>query len=90
MRIIEEGYNPVNAKNPTRGELVDKQLNATALSMIQKALTPKDFAHIRPFNTAKKAWDYLTDMFIGNASIQSSKFDEVVNDCDGFAMLDEE
>ena len=23
MRIVEEGYNPVNAKNPTRGELVE-------------------------------------------------------------------
>jgi hypothetical protein len=47
-------------------------------------------AHIRAFSTAKEAWDYLTELIIGNASIQSSKFDEVNNDPDGFAMVDGE
>ena len=90
MRIVEEGFSPYDAKKLTRAEVVDKQINATALCMIQKALTPKDFAHIRQFSTAKEAWDHLTELYIGNASIQSSKFDEVNNESDGFAMQDDE
>jgi hypothetical protein len=46
--------------------------------------------HVRALFTAKEAWDYLTELFIGNASIQISKFDEVNNESDGFAMIDGE
>src|SRR3954468_3219467 len=90
MRIVEDGFSPFDPKLLTRGEVVDKKLNATALGMIQKALTPKDFAHIRQFDTAKGAWDQLTELFVGNASIQSSKFDEVNNEWNGFSMQDDE
>jgi hypothetical protein len=74
----------------TRREAVDTQLNATALAMIQKSLTPKDMSHIRTCSTAKEAWDYLTNLFVGNASIQGSRLEEKTNESDGFAMLDEE
>jgi hypothetical protein len=39
--------------------------------------------------TAKKAWDYLTNLFIENISIQSSRLEEKCNESDGFSMLDE-
>jgi hypothetical protein len=45
-------------------------------------------SHTRP--SAKESWDALTDLFIGNASIQESKFDEEHNEADNFAMLDGE
>jgi hypothetical protein len=51
--IIEDGFHPHDPKNLTRRESMDKQLNATALSIIQKSLTPKDMAHIRAISTAK-------------------------------------
>ena len=67
-RIVEEGYYPVDPSDITTGEYADKQHNATALNHIQRALTSKDLAHIRKFTIAKEAWDYLTNLFIGNES----------------------
>ncbi|KAK1669936.1 hypothetical protein QYE76_058095 [Lolium multiflorum] len=85
-RIIEEGYSPRDPKNLTRREVVDDQLNATAINMIHMAITPKDRAHIRSLKTAKEAWNKLDKLFLGNESIQSSRFDEVNNMADNFVM----
>ena len=89
-RIIKEGYKPRDPSKLTRREVVDDQLNATALHMIHMAVTPKDRAHIRSLETAKEAWDHLTHLFLGNESIQSSRFDEVNTMADGFVMNDGE
>ncbi|KAK1682939.1 hypothetical protein QYE76_043787 [Lolium multiflorum] len=72
--------------NLTRREVVDDQLNTTAINMIHMAVTPKDRAHIRSLKTAKEAWDKLDKLFLGNESIQSSRFDEVNNMADNFVM----
>ncbi|KAK1652318.1 hypothetical protein QYE76_070123 [Lolium multiflorum] len=89
-RIIEVGYSPRDPKNLTRRDVVDDQLNATAINMIHMAITPKDRAHIRSLKTAKEAWDKLEKLFLGNASIQSSRFDEVNNMADNFVMIEGE
>ncbi|KAK1605343.1 hypothetical protein QYE76_029016 [Lolium multiflorum] len=47
--------------------------------MIHMAVTPKDRAHIRSLKTAKEACDKLDKLFLGNESIQSSRFNEVNN-----------
>ncbi|KAK1692565.1 hypothetical protein QYE76_009262 [Lolium multiflorum] len=88
--IIEEGYSPRDPKKLTRRDVVDDQLNATAINMIHMAITPKDRAHIRSLKTAKEAWDKLEKLFLGNASIQSSRFDEVNNMADNFVMIEGE
>ncbi|KAK1692593.1 hypothetical protein QYE76_009290 [Lolium multiflorum] len=85
-RIIEEGYSPRDPKNLTRREVMDDQLNATAINMIHMPVTPKDHAHIRSLKTAKEAWDKLDKIFLGNESIQISHFDEVNNMADNFVM----
>ncbi|KAK1681241.1 hypothetical protein QYE76_042089, partial [Lolium multiflorum] len=85
-RIIEEGYSPRDPKHLTRREVLDDQLNATAINMIHMAVTPKDRAHIRSLKTAKEAWDKLDKLFLRNESIQSSRFDEVNNMADNFVM----
>jgi hypothetical protein len=54
------------------------------------AVTPKDRAHIRSLKTAKEAWDKLDKLFLGNESIQSSRFDEVNNMADNFVMIEGE
>jgi hypothetical protein len=54
------------------------------------SLSEKDKAFVRSITSAKEAWDALTDLFIGNTSIQESKFDEVHNEADNFAMMDGE
>jgi hypothetical protein len=41
-------------------------------------------------STAKEVWDYLTMLFIGNESIQSSKFDELKSEERDFIMRDNE
>ncbi|KAK1631921.1 hypothetical protein QYE76_006236 [Lolium multiflorum] len=64
--------------NLTRREVVDDQLNAIAINMIHLAITPKDRAHIRSLKTAKEAWDELDNLFLGNGSIQCSRFNEVM------------
>ncbi|KAK1630880.1 hypothetical protein QYE76_005195 [Lolium multiflorum] len=89
-RIIEEGYSPRDPKNLTRREVVDDQLNSTTINMIHLAVTPKDRAHIRSLKTAKEAWNKLDKLFLGNESIQSSRFDEVNNMADNFVMIEGE
>ncbi|KAK1694494.1 hypothetical protein QYE76_011191 [Lolium multiflorum] len=89
-RIIEEGYSPRDPRHLTRREVVDDQLNATAINMIHMAVTPKDRAHIRSLKTAKEAWDKLDKLFLGNESIQRSRFDEVNNMADNFVMIEGE
>jgi hypothetical protein len=54
------------------------------------SLSEKDKAFVRSITSAKEAWDDLTDLFIGNASIQESKFDEAHNEAGNFSMLDGE
>jgi hypothetical protein len=87
-RIIEQGFHPSskNFNNLLPWDLIDKQLNASALHLIHISLSEKDKAFVRSISSAKEAWDALTNLFIGNESIQESKFDEV----DNFAMLDGE
>jgi hypothetical protein len=52
------------------------------------SLFEKGKAFVRSISSAKETWNALTDLFIGNASIQESKFDEANNWADNFAMLD--
>ena len=42
------------------------------------------------FKSAKEAWNKLTSLYIGNASIQESKYEEVSNEADNFHMLESE
>jgi hypothetical protein len=91
-RIIEQGFH-LTSKDLTNllpWEQIDKQLNASALHLIHMSLTEKDKAFIRNITSAKEAWDVLTNLFIGNESIQESKFDEASNEAGNFAMLDGE
>ena len=53
--IIEEGLCIVDPTNFIRREVVNSQLNATALHMIQQGLGTKDYPHIEHLNTAKEA-----------------------------------
>jgi len=69
---------------------VDEQLNATAFHIIRQSLPKEYHAHIRKYDTAKEAWDHITNLFIGNASIQGSKFDEVYSESEGFHMTEGE
>ena len=64
-RIIEVGFKAVDPSNLTRRGVVNSQLNATALHMIQLAVGSKDMPLIQHFTTAKEAWDGLSDLFIG-------------------------
>jgi hypothetical protein len=91
-RIIEQGFHPTSKdlNNLLPWEQIDKQLTASALHLIHMAITEKDKAFICNITSAKEAWDTLTNLFIGNKSIQESKYDEAHNDADNFAMLDGE
>jgi hypothetical protein len=91
-RIIEQGFNPTSKdlNNLLPWEHIDKQLNASALHLIHMSLSKKDKTFVRSISSAKEAWDALMDLFIGNASIQESKFDEAHNEADNFSMMDGE
>jgi hypothetical protein len=73
-RIIEQGFNPTSKdlNNLLPWETIDKQLNASALHLIHMSLSEKDKAFVRSISSAKEAWDVLTNLFIGNESIQES------------------
>ena len=46
-RVIVNGYHPVNPNNLTTQEEIDQQLNATAISIILKPMTPEYLTRIR-------------------------------------------
>ena len=45
-RIIEEGFYPHDRRNFTPREVVDNQLNESALFIIQDAILPEDLPHL--------------------------------------------
>jgi hypothetical protein len=89
-RIVQVGFTPFNPEELTRGELVESQLNASALWIIQQAVDDKEMPHIEYISTAKEAWQVLSDTFIGNENMKCNKYDEVSNEADGFIMEDGE
>ena len=89
-KIVEEGFKANNPHNLTRREVVDSQLNATALYMIQQVVGEKEMPHIEDITTAKEAWNTLADVFVGNASMRQNKFEEVGNEAEGFLMEERE
>jgi hypothetical protein len=86
-RSVKLGFHPREPNNLTsRGE-VEEQLNGTALHIIQQAVPDTYIAHIRTLATAKQACDYLESLFTGNASIKSSKFDEMNSEQENLIMI---
>jgi hypothetical protein len=60
-RVIEDSFNPRELKNLLPRELVDMQLNASALQIILLSLSEKDKALVRTLTTAKETWDTLME-----------------------------
>jgi hypothetical protein len=91
-RIIKQGFNPTSSDldNLRPWDLVDKQLNASALHLIHMSLFEKDKALVRTLTYTNETWDTLAELFIGNESIQESKYEEVNNEVEKFAMFDGE
>ena len=87
-RIIQVGYKPHDPTNLTRIEVVEAQLDATALYMIQKAVGNKDMARIQHLTTAKETWDGLSELFVGNDSMRRNRYDSLSNEAEGFFKLD--
>ena len=84
-RIVEKGFYPQNeSDNYSPREVVEAQLNATALHMIQKVVNEKDFPFIMKHTCAKDAWDSLTGLYIGNESMRHNKFSSLKNQAEGF------
>jgi hypothetical protein len=78
----------VDPNDLTRREVVDSQLNATALHMIQIIVGSKDLPHIQHFSTAKEAWKGLSDVFVGNESMKRTRYVYFSNQAEGFFMKD--
>jgi hypothetical protein len=89
-RIVEEGFKTVDPNNLKRREVVDSQLNVTALHMIQIVIGSKVFPHIQHFSTAKEAWQGLSDVFVRNESMKRTRYVSFCNQADGFFMKDGE
>jgi hypothetical protein len=70
--------------------VVDCQLNATTLYMIQQAVGEYDRPYIENGTTTKAAWDTLSEVFLGSTSMRRNKFAEVSNQTEGFYMEDGE
>jgi hypothetical protein len=89
-RIVEEGFKAVDPNNLTRREVVDSQLNATTLHMIQITVGSKELPHVQHFSTAKEAWQGLSDVFVGNDSMKRTRYVSFSNQSEGFFMKDGE
>jgi len=88
--IIEQELYIGDPNNLTRREVVNSQLNATALHMIQQGLGTKDYPHIEHLSIAKEAWDALTVLFVGNESMRRNRYDALSNEVEGFYMKEGE
>ena len=86
--IIEQGLYVHNPKEPTRGEVVKMQTNATALHMINQGLGDKEATHFEHLDTAKEVWDALDGVYVGNESMKKNQFNALSNEAEGFYMLD--
>jgi hypothetical protein len=80
----------MDPNNLTRREVIDSQLNATALHMIQIVVGSKDLPHIQHFSTAKEAWEGLSDVFVGNESMKRTRYEAFNNQAGGVFMKDGE
>jgi hypothetical protein len=89
-RIIEEAFKAVDPNNLTGREVVDSQLNATTLHMIQIDVGSKDLPHIQHFSIAKESWDGLSDVFVGNESMKRTRYEPFSSQAEGFLMKDDE
>jgi hypothetical protein len=89
-RIVEEGFKVMDPNNLTRREVVDSQLNATALHMIQISIGSKDLTHIQHFSATKEAWQGLSNIFVGNESMKRTRYVAFSNQAEGFFMKDGE
>ena len=89
-RIIEDGYHVEDPSNMTKREFAEKQLNASALHMIELALGDNDKHHVLHVTTAKEAWDCLEVAFLGNDSMKRNRYESLSNAAEGFYMLDNE
>ena len=89
-RIIQVGFKAMDPSNLTSREVVDAQLNATALHMLELAVGEKDIHHIQQLTTAKEAWDCLSETFLGNESMKRNRYDALNNEAEGFYMLESE
>ena len=89
-KIIKQGYQAVDESNKTRREVVDCQLNATALDLIRDAVGEDDLSHIEHCTTAKEAWACLIEVYDGNESMKRNRFEEMSNKAEGFFMEDGE
>jgi hypothetical protein len=89
-RIIEEGYIVEDPSNMTKREFAEKQLNASALHMIELSLSDNDKHHVLHATTAKEAWDCLERAFLGNESMKRNRYESLSNAAEGFYMLDNE
>ena len=89
-RIIERGYYPKDINNLTSSEIIDEQLNAHAMHMLEKAMVNEGVEHIRSLPNAKEGWDYLLAMYDGNVSMQRSKKTLLQRQVDHFIMKDGE
>ena len=89
-RIVQKGFKPHDPNNWTRREVVDGQLDSTALLILQQAVGPKELPHVLKFDTAKETWDALEVRFIGNDSMKRNRYDELSNEAEGFYMHDGE
>ena len=76
-RIIQVGYKPHDPTNLTRREVVEAQLDATALYMIQKAVGNKDMSLIQHLTTAKDTWDALSELFVENDGMRRNRYDSL-------------
>jgi hypothetical protein len=80
----------MDPNNLTRREVIDSQLTATSVHMIQISVGSKDFPHIQHFYTAKEALEGLFGVFVGNPSMKRTSYDALSNQAVGFFMLEGE
>jgi len=89
-RVVEKGYYPKDVENLTSSEVIDQQLDANAMHMLETAMANEGVEHLRALPNAKAAWDYLLAMYDGNESAKRSRKSALQRQVDHFIMKDGE
>lgn len=89
-RVVEKGFYPKDLENLTSSEVIDQQLDANAMHMLENAMVNEGVEHIRALPNAKAAWDYILAMYDGNTSMQRSRKSALQRQVDHFIMKEGE
>ena len=86
LEILEYGYQAVDPKNLTPGEVYDKNLNDTATMCIRRGMTDKQRRPYIHITSAKELWDSIVRTKTGTSTLWFAQYEIAKGQLQNFCM----